>query len=815
MLRFIALILVFLSAPIIQGQIEIQACIYDEVKDEPIPFATVNLLGTTKGMVSDQNGCFTFSVDAKLTDTILVSTLGYIPKKYMISQAIKQKKLLISPTDFMLGEVTIVGGENTALKILDSIIENKKNNDQYAYDNFSYEQYIKVELDVVNIPKETFKKNIFVKQFDFVLNSTDSTSEEKPFLPIFLTENLSEFYYKSSPKIKKEKIKASKISGMKSATVTQFLGSMYQEVNIYKNFINISNKGFVSPISDRGSFYYRYYIEDSAMIDYHYCYKVKFIPKRAQESVFIGDFWVDKDTWGIQQINMNVSSRTDINFIEKVGLFQAFEQLNNKWILKKDKLVVHFMSKSEKIPGVIGRKTASFKNQRINEDSIDSQIKSFGDLDQIEMKHEKDKVHDWNVYRHETLSSNEQKIYAMVDSLNNLPLFRTYIDLVRTFFGGYYEIGKFDIGPYYNLLSTDQVEGWRTSFGGRTNESFSKWIQFGGYGAYGFKDEEFKYGVFSRIKLPTKRWNSLYFKYIDDLDLENGDLAELDNDNIVAGLVQKPIDQRLVRIEKRLFEYEKEWRKGIQSKLSIENKWQSPYFDFQYQNGQTADTSFWNTDIGLQLRLSKDEKFMDFDFTRISLGSKSPIVYLQVNKGVSGLLGGQFDYLKLKAKIVDQFPVNPMGYIRYSITGGKTFGEVPYLLLEVPKGNFTYYHNPTAFNNMNPYEFAADEFVQVNMTHYLDGSIMNKIPLIKRLKWRSLWNVKGIYGRYSSNNRNLIVNDNVRILDNNFYAESSVGIENILKLIRVDVVRRWTYLEPSGPDMIHKWAFYGSLQFKF
>jgi len=794
----------------------IEACVYDKEKDEPIPFATVGVQGTSIGTVTNYDGCFKLVFSGKITDTLVVSTLGFNTRKYPVNQ-IKQKgqKLLLSAADLFLEEITIMAGENPALPIMDSVISNRIKHDHKLYNNYSYEQYAKVELDLTNINSENLTDNIWLKKFDFVTSNIDSTSEQDPFLPIFLTETLSDYYYSSNPVKRKERIKANKVSGLKNAAVTQFLGSMYQDVNIYKDYINIAGKGFISPIANIGNNHYKYYRVDSGLINDHFCYKIQFLPKKKQENVFVGDMWLTKTDWSVKQINMSIAGSANINYVNKVSLFQSFEKINQKWIINKDKLVIHFLTKNEKRPGIIGRKTSSYKNHKINDTSIATLIERFGDVNQIVKQNSAAEELRWQLLRHDSLNENEQKVYAMIDTLQNLPMFKTYVDIVKTFFSGFYQLGPISLGPYFNLLSTDQVEGWRFAFGARTNERMFKNFRTGFYAAYGLRDKRFKWASETKYILNDKRWTTINYRYQNDLDLINDDISEVDNDNIVAGLMQKNIEQRLIFLNRHFIKLDREWQRGLWTSLTFDRKWQSPYFDFQYLNENNAlDSTILTSDIGLSFRFSRGEKFVNTPFSRISLGGKSPIWYININKGIKGFLEGQFNYVKVKLRVADQQPIYPLGYLRYQITAGKTFGQVPYLLLEVPKGNFTYYFNPNAFNSMNPYEFATDEFIQINMTHYLDGAILNKIPLMRKLKCRGLWSAKVIMGRYNFSKRGWIDNRFIKVLNNDIYAESSLGVENIFKLIRLDMVYRWTHLEESSNYPISKLGVYASVQFK-
>ena len=246
------------------------------------------------------------------------------------------------------------------------------------------------------------EKKIF-KPIQFVFDNVDSVnSGEKPSLPIFITESLSELYYRSNPNLKKEIIKASKVTGIENTSITSIMGDMYQNINIYDNNILVFGKGFTSPISDNGLFYYKYYLEDSIIIGNSKCYHIRFKSKRPQELCFSGNMWIADSTWAVKRLEMSIPKDANINFINSANIVQEFSKIDSTWMLSKDRLVIDFAMNAKQI-GVYGRKTTSYKNFTINQPK-DVKFYEFGDKIIVEDDASKKDDAFWDLNRHDSLS---------------------------------------------------------------------------------------------------------------------------------------------------------------------------------------------------------------------------------------------------------------------------------------------------------------------------------------------------------------------------------------------------------------------------
>ena len=786
--------------------------VFDSETKEPLPFVNIVFKGTRVGTTSDFDGNFLLTTSEKV-DSISFSYIGYIPKSKAIKNGLSQDiKVEMSVNSVALKEVVIKPGENPANILFRKVVKHKDENDIKKLEAYQYETYNKIEIDVNNISQK-MKKRKLLKPFDFVFNNMDSThKDERPSLPMFITETLSDFYFKKNPKFKKEIIKASKVAGIKNESVSQVLGNMYQQVNIYDNAILVIDKNFTSPLSDNGLLFYRYYLIDSLFLENHWCYHLQFKPRRKQELAFVGNMWIADTTFAVKRLEMSIPDDANINYIVALNVIQDYNLVANNWMLSKDKLVIDFALLDKKMMGVYGRKTTSYKNIIINQPREEKFYSKTDNLIFEEGANDKDNKF-WEESRHDTLSKNEESIYHLVDTIRTLPAFKRYSDLVQTLYGGYYVYKKIEIGPLFSTYSTNLIEGSRVRLGGRTSNSFSKRFEINGYAAYGFKDEKYKGGAGFRWMLqkkPTRQM--LAFNYKNDYEILGQNANAFRQDNLFVTLFRRNPLSNLTRVEQYKGLYDKEWFSGFNTKLIITHRIMTPLGSTKYRFTENIVDTFKienikSSEIGINIRFAYGERFLDGEFDRVSLGTKSPIFQLMFTEGFKGVLKSNYDYKKIVFNIDDRIRINPIGYTNYVLEYGKIFGKIPYPLLELHPGNETFAYDFYAFNLMNYFEFVSDEYASAKLVHHFDGFFLNRVPLLRKLKLREVASARAVIGKVSEPNRQAIIfPTNLYTLNeagytsslfthNKPYVEAGVGIENILKFFRVDAVWRLSYLD--------------------
>lgn len=790
--------------------------VVDADTKEGLPFSNVYFAGTSIGTATDIDGYYEIKTSAMSTDSLVASAIGFKTlTKYIGTDTAQAINFYLQSMDFTLSEVVVFAGENPANEIVRNIIRRKEKNRIEGFESFYYESYSKVELDMENIPPK-LQKSKLMKPFSFVFENVDSTSDEKPFLPIYMNERLEDVYYVKAEEKPKRVPKAQRTSGVENQTIIEFIRKIHQDFSIYDNWIELVEKPFISPFADGGLGYYEYYIIDSTMMNGKWSYQLKFKPKRKQENTFYGDFWVADTSFAIQRLNMRMSQDANINWVSRVIIYQEFEPSDTSWLPVKQKMIVDFRPDFD-LPGMIGRRTETFKGFEINRREIAEQYEvEDPDYLQEELKQENEF---WETARHVPLTKTEASVYAMIDSIQRVPIYKTYIQVAEMIFTGYVETGPVEIGPIFSIYSNNPIEGSRFRLGMRTSPNFSKEVQLGGYLAYGMDDERYKYGLEGKWLISKKPRILMGAAYKKDISLNSENSEEFQEGDLLSGSFRRNIYQKLIDVEEGKVFYERYWKNGFSNRLTILHRRLDPYgnitqegggFNYAYLNDPDritdADTIINTTEVLFKTRYAFGERFIDGRFDRVSAGSKYPIIELQYGLGVNGLLGGDYSYHKVSFNYRHWTNIAPIGWFAYRFRAGKVFGKVPFLLMEVHPGNESYFMSRNAFNTMNRYEFASDTYASVLLEHHFDGFIFNKIPLLRKLDFRAVGTFKALIG--STNDRNKSANQlnafevqdietysGFRSPNKVPYMEAGVGIENILKFIRVDALWRLNYLD--------------------
>lgn len=811
---------------------KIMGKVTDKSTGETLPFASVQLKGTKIGTITDINGNFKLESSFK-SDSIIVSCVGYRRYAAKITRGKFQTiDVALESTSLEIGEVVVSMKKRSrtkdelALLILDSIQANRDDNNIDKLASYEFETYNKIQFDINNITDE-FRNRKVLKPFQFIFDYVDtSTVNGKAYLPVFLVESMTDYYYRKNPKAEREVIKASRASGIENESINQFMGNMYVKINIYDPYIDLFGKGFVSPVNSIGRLYYKYFIVDSTTIDNNWCYHMVFLPRNEQDFAFNGDFWVADTSWAIKKIELRIDKNVNLNFVNSMIVTQEFIFVDSTvWMMDKEMVVIDFnvFEDPKQALGFFGRKTTTFKGHSINKTRDDAFYAATTNIIVDEDASNKDEAY-WTQARHEDLTQKEKQIYQMVDTIKSLPAFKTYYEIISTFVTYYYVWGYVELGPYFTTYSFNQVEGNRFRFGGRTSNKFSTKLMVEAYAAYGTKDERFKYGgnfLYLLSKNPRRGFGAEY-KY--DMEQLGQSVNAFREDNILSSVLRRSPNVKLSMVEESNVFYEHEWFQGFSNRVSLVHREMYPVFDntfnLHYGNETRSLNTLVTTAITLNTRFAYNEKFVMGEFERISLGTNYPVLNVYYTFGPEEIWNSGFTFHRAELTVDHWFNLYPIGYSKYILEAGQIWGRLPYPLLKMHEGNETYGFDPYSFNLMNYYEFVSDRWVSLYYTHHFEGFFLNKFPLLKKLKWREVVWGKGVIGALDNGNVTIMEMpgslgsfspaDNVKDLKP--YVECGAGIENIFRLLRFDVVWRLSYLD--HPD-IAKWGFRLSLQLKF
>jgi len=777
--------------------------VIDAETKEPLPGVHIVFTGTKIGCVSDPDGNYLLE-SYYSSDSVTATFIGY----KRLSKSIKKDKINIVnfemvSDDNILDEIIVKAPDvDPAVLIFKMIIKNKPVNDREKLQSYEYNVYNKVEFDLNNFDEKFMNRKI-LRPISFIFDNIDSTNE-KPYLPLFITESVSDYYFRKNPKSNKEFIHATKVSGIENESVSQFLGDMYQNINIYDNIISIFGKSFVSPISDRGMLYYDYYLLDSAFVEDDWCYKVRFVPKRKQEPTFVGQFWVNDTTFAIRKVEAGLADNAPINFITYFEFVQEFKQVEKEvWMLSRDYLLIDFkLIDSKKNMGFYGRKTTSYKNHVINKPKESSFYSGPNNIVVADDADEKDNNY-WLNARHDSLTEAEAAIYQLMDTIQEIPQIKSTINLVSMLVNGYKVIGPVEWGPYFTTASFNRFEGPRLRFGGRTSNKFSKRLELNAYVAYGFRDEKWKYSGGFRYMISKKPHRQvLSFQYKYDLEQLGISGNAFRSDNLLASVFRINPANKLSMVEEYKGAYDYEYFPGLNNMVLFRRRAISQLPDTNLYQKQISPTEIEYlknvniTEFTYYLRYAKNEKFFSGEFDRVSMGTRKPIYEFQYAIGIKDLFGGDYNYHKLVGSITQWFPIGTLGWGRYRFEAGKFWGTVPFPVLEIHRGNETYYCDEQAFNTMLYLEFVSDQYFSAFYTHHFDGFFLNHLPLLRRLKWREVAAIKACWGTITeANKREVQFPTYLYNFSNVPFLEASVGVENIFKFLRIDFIWRMTYLD--------------------
>ncbi len=815
--------------------------IMNDFTKEPVPFASVYWKKAGFGSTSDSAGNFLIRLSHNAIDTLIVSYVGFADVYKQIRNNTKDtanvemvlRNLKLSST------VEVKSKFSKGLRWWKLVVTHKAKNNPYKYQNYAYELYNKMELDINNVNRKYFTDKKLLRPFTFLLDNIDSVSDHTPFLPIYMTEALSDYYYSVDPHKIREEIRAAKTDGMKNESMLQFIGGINQKINVYENFTNAMGKEFISPLSDVGDKYYNYKGADTQYISGQRYLHLLFTPKRDGENTFSGDCWIHGSNWGIYKINLNISATANINYVNRLSIVQEFGlQPDSAWMFAKDKTVIDFTPFGKEKLSFIARRTSTYKNVRVNDPSITAKLATNSQKEEVivaENAREKDKQF-WENERHEDLSVNEKKVYKMMDTIKTIPAFIKYTKALTFIFDGHKKYGAIEIGPWYKWISGNQLERLRMRFDLGTTEQFSKNLRLHGYIAYGFKDARFKGRFDVTYKIPNDHGVTLFSSYTHDLD--NGRTRyndeDITTDNIFSQLIRRQgVPQKFLGVDEVKFAVTKEWK----SKFSVQ-----PFFTrtaYETFNPLPTARSLFShasqedivsSELGIKLRFAPGERTFSRHRKEIKLKSNQPIFEVRIASGIQNLFKSDYQYTRLGANISHTTRIPRWGKITYMVYGGKIFSKdaLPFMLLEIHPGNEIYYYNKQSFNLMNRFEYISDKYVGINIEHNLEKKLLNLLPFMRKSNMRQFWNIKSVWGDLSDANRKLNIQDfyyeyRQRSLRSIPYTEIGTGFENIFKLLRIDFVWRNAPLRnipPGFPASIFKsntndFGVFGSIRLQF
>lgn len=842
---------------------QIEGVVTDSETGDPIPYLNIYYEGKGVGTVTDIDGKYSIAYHEgwnKLT----FSMVGYSTQVLKVSSSTRKLNVEMKP-DLVLDEVVVKPKRekysrknNPAVEMMKKVIAAKRVNDLSVNDFYHYNKYQKITFSLNNITTDSLRESNLFKKYPFFRDQVEVCEVTgKNILPISVDETVSEKVYRKEPHSEKTIIKGMNSSGVNELfntgdMLTTVLKDVFQDINIYEDRFRFLQYPFDSPISNAGIGFYRYYIMDTLTVDQKQFFHLTFVPNNSQDFGFTGHLYIRADsTYRVQKCILNLPKKSDINFVDNMIIEQEFGELpSGEWVLLVDDMTCELSYLKKLLGSFQVRRTTRYSD--FSFDEVPERIfKRKGD----EIKDVNAMMRDegfWEEYRPTQLTKSEKKMDSFVDDLSKIKGFKYIMFIAKAFIENYVETGtkgrpsKVDIGPINTMISSNYIDGLRLRASAQTTANLNPHLFLRGYYAYGFKDEKSKYKAEVEYAFNKKEYlpreypiNSLTLSYSYDNMLPTDKFMGTDKDNVFTSFKVTEVDQynyeRTASVK-----YELERETGLKTTFVLKHSNFEPCGKLFYRtmNGeqqlQQAISSgklsgkewvrssynvhdFSVAEATLALRYAPGETFINTKQRRLPINLDAPVFTLQHTFGLKGILGSDYTYNMSEISFYKRWWLSSWGNIDTSVKAGAQWNKVPFPLLIMPAANLSYIIQDNTFSLINNMEFLNDRYASLDVSWNLQGKIFNRIPLLKKLKWREFIGVKCLWGTLTSKNNPLLPqnqNDTELMLfpghydaAGNYhtssyvmdkkkpYVEVSAGIHNIFKLLHVEYVRRLNYNE--------------------
>ncbi len=825
------LLLILLSSVVMAQQTIVKGIITDARTRETMPAVTVSFDGSTIGNSADVNGHYRLAGEGNFT-RIKVSFIGYTTViKTIIPGQTQTVDIVMSEDRHVLAAVVVKSGKKTrytnknnpAVELIRKVIAHKDENRLENFDYAEYQQYERINIALSNL-SDKFRSKKFFKNYQFLFTEQDSDAiGGKTLLPIYMEEKLSDNYFRKSPFAKKQVIEAHKQVKYDEHFVDNdglqsYFNRMYMDIDIYDNNIDLLNNQLLSPIADAAPTFYKFFITDTIKDVSPQLIELSFTPRNTTDMLFEGKIYITMDgNYAVGKALLTVNKNINLNFVRKMQTTLAFEKtVGGRYRLSQSDLKIDFGLNKNKGGGIYGERVVIMNNFVANQPRSAETYNGPAQMIAFNATDKGDEF--WKVNRPDTLKPQIANIYKNIDSLQTIPSFKRTMDLVTLFIAGYKNFGAFEMGPVNTFYNYNPVEGLRLRLGGRSTTDLSKRFYFETYGAYGFKDEKFKYFLSSTYSLNNKSIYSFPQNYLrasvqHDVKIPGLESQFVQEDNFLMTFKRGDNNKYLYNDVFR-FDYVHEYLSHFSYKFELQTWNQAPAGALVYQTNFETPVAANNivntlqtTELSAELRYAPHEKFYQGKLYRTPIPDKYPVFTLRFQQGLKDVLKGDYNYENVTGHIYKRFYVSQLGFTDVDAEGGYTFGKLPFALLNIAHANQSYALQLDSYNMMNYLEFVSDHYASVNIDHHFNGFIFNKVPVLKELKLREVISFKSLWGGVRSENdpandpsllKYPVNGEGVPLtyaLNGHPYMEASAGIENIFKVLRVDVVRRLDYLD--------------------
>ncbi|WP_316838035.1 DUF5686 and carboxypeptidase-like regulatory domain-containing protein [Pedobacter nutrimenti] len=834
--RSVLLLLFLFSAVKVTGQIiTVAGTIKDKVTKQPIPSVNVVFAGIPGGVVSGSDGHFKIRT-AKAAKIIRFSAIGFKTQEHHLEHLVMENLLIeLEENAQQLEGVSIQASQrpryknrgNEAVELIRKVIAHKEQNIGPSNQGISFRQYEKLNLSV-SISNELRSKSSLLRKFPFLAKTADTTLQPgKTLVPVFMQERLSQHIRKEQADKDKVKLLDSKESRIDQYLdedgIDQYLERIYQPIDIYDHDIGLGGQKFLSPVASLAPEFYKYFIIDTLKREAGSVVHLMFSPRNKQDILFMGELYISLDgRYAVQHASLSINKEINLNWVKDLQIKVSYGlALDGKYHISKSVMAMDL--------GLFKGKYSIFGEKTILNDNYRTGL-AMQDLEAV-LSPGTSAQKNLPFSRPEELSPLEKNAYKNIDSLKQSSRFKTIMGFTAFVLSGYQKVGFMDIGPVGSFYSFNHVEGRRFRLSGRTNDDFSQKVVLEGHLAYGLRDEQWKYALGATYSFkPSGVYqfpvSTFTLRHSYETQIPGQDLNFIEDDNFLLSF-KRGLNDKWLYNRKWSAEYFQETKDHFSLRAGYRNQELDPAGGLVFRTGHPQERIIKNIQLSefvTELRWAPHEQFYQGKRFRRPIRNEFPIFTLRAGAGFKGFLGGDYNYQNVSLNIFKRLYLAPFGHSDLMLEGGAVFGQVPFPLLVIHRANQTYAYQPQSYNLMNFMEFMSDRYASLHIDHAFNGFFLNKIPLVKKLQLREVASFKVLYGGISA--KNLPQNDpdlfrfqrdrenrqTSFALGRTPYMEGSVGISNIFKILRVDYVRRFTYLDhPNVP----KWGIRARIHVDF
>ena len=866
---FLVLTLAFLA---MQGNYAVaqtvSGIVVDAKSGSPLPFVNVYYEGKGVGAATDENG--NFSVPYRKGWNILtISSVGFKKMEIPISGPIENLKVRLEVNSQTIKGVSIKGKRkkydrknNPAVELMRKVIAAKKHSDLQRHDYFSYQKYEKRTFALNEFTEKVFDDEHF-KKLPFLKERVETCPETgKLILPISVDETFSKRIFKKDGNIDKTIVEGRNSTGLNEFfntgdIATTMIEDVFTDVDIYDNNIHVLQSEFVSPLSSSsGISFYRYFIADTLDVDGIRCIEVTFTPNNSQDFGFNGSLYIMADsTYRVHKATLNLPHNNAVNFVSDMYVSQEFETLpTGEQVIVNDNMIVQISVIGSFTKFHIKRDTY-YSNYSL-EEIPDKEFKFLGKERLLADAMMKDNKY-WNSVRPEPLTEKESTMDDFLKKMESTKGFKFVLFVAKAFIENFVETStdrekpsKVDIGPINTIFSQNFVDGFRLRMSAQTTANLNPHLFAKGYVAYGFKDHKWKgmgeltYSFNKKAYLPREfPVNNLTVTYQYDDASPSDIFMPTDKDNVFTSFRWTKVNH-MNYVQKLRVLYEREWENGprLTAQVKKESNEATAALFYQPLDGTGTPSpdknlhinKFEMADVMIGLRFQPGATYINTKQRRIATNNDSPIFELNHTIGLKNVLGNDYTYNYTEAKVYKRLYLSSWGKIDTYVKGGIQWNKVPFPLLIMPAANLSYIKERETFSLIDNMEFMNDRFVSIMSGWDMNGKILNRIPLIRKLKWREYIGFNMLWGTLTDKNNPFLAKNagdsrlfyfpgefrkdgtfkyQSRVMDKNKpYFEVVAGIHNIFKILHVEYVRRLNYLD--NPD-IDKWGIRIMLRMTF